>query len=89
MNGPEGGFPRVYAIALEIISHGDGRVDPENLLSFVAAYQSVSILKLGELWAIPIMVRLALIENLLRVAARIAAETRRPSSACPGNAWSS
>ena len=72
MNGPEGGFPRVYAIALEIISHGDGRVDPENLLSFVAAYQSVAILKLGELWAIPIMVRLALIENLRRVAARIA-----------------
>ena len=60
MNGPEGGFPRVYAIALEIIAHGDGRVDPETLLSFVAAYQSVAILKLGELWAIPIMVRLAL-----------------------------
>jgi hypothetical protein len=28
---------------------------------------------LGELWAIPIMLRLALIENLRRVAARIAA----------------
>jgi len=41
--------------ALETISHGDGRVDPENLSSFVAAYQTVSILKLGELWAIPIM----------------------------------
>jgi cyclic beta-1,2-glucan synthetase len=74
INGPGGGFPRVYAIALEIISHGDGRVDPENLLSFVAAYQSVTTLKLGELWAIPIMLRLALIENLRRVAARIAAE---------------
>ena len=73
INGPEGGLPRVYAIALEIISHGDGRVDPENLLSFVAAYQSVTILKLGELWAIPIMLRLALIENLRRVASRIAA----------------
>jgi len=74
INGAEGGFPRVYAIALEIISHGDGRVDPENLLSFVAAYQSETILKLGELWAIPIMLRLALIENLRRVAARIAAD---------------
>ena len=56
------------------ISHGDGRVDPENLSSFVAAYQSVSPLKLGELWAIPIMLRLALIENLRRVAARISAD---------------
>jgi cyclic beta-1,2-glucan synthetase len=25
------GLPRVYDIAQEIISHGDGRVDPENL----------------------------------------------------------
>jgi len=72
-NGPSAGFPRVYDIALETISHGDGRVDPENLSRFVAAYQKVTALKLGELWAIPIMLRLALIENLRRVAARIAA----------------
>jgi len=71
-NGPSAGLPRVYDIALEIIAHGDGRVDPENLSRFVAAYQSVTPLKLGELWAIPIMLRLALIENLRRVAARIA-----------------
>jgi len=74
LNGPSAGLPRVYDIALETISHGDGRVDPENLSSFVAAYQSVTTLKLGELWAIPIMLRLALIENLRRVAARIAAD---------------
>jgi cellobiose phosphorylase len=73
-NGPSTGLPRVYDIALETISHGDGRVDPENLTSFVEAYQSVSILKLGELWAIPIMLRLALIENLRRVALRIASD---------------
>ena len=74
LNRPSDGIPRVYDIALETISHGDGRVDPENLSSFVAAYQTVSVLKLGELWAIPIMLRLALIENLRRVAARIAAD---------------
>ncbi|MDP2158527.1 MAG: glucoamylase family protein, partial [Nitrospirota bacterium] len=73
-NGPSDGIPRVYDLALETISHGDGRVDPENLSSFVAAYQTVSVLKLGELWAIPIMLRLALIENLRRIAARIAAD---------------
>jgi len=63
----------VYDIALETISHGDGRVDPEGLTGFVAAYQTVTALKLGELWAIPIMLRLALIENLRRVSARVAA----------------
>jgi hypothetical protein len=64
----------VYDIALETISHGDGRVDPESLSSFVAAYQTATVLTLGELWAIPIMLRLALIENLRRVGARIAAD---------------
>lgn len=73
LNGSSAGLPRVYDIALEIISHGDGRVDSESLSRFVSAYQTVSMLNLGELWAIPTMLRLALIENLRRVAIRIAA----------------
>ncbi len=73
LNGPSAGLPRVYDIAQEIIAHGDGRVDPENLSSFVSAYQLATVLNLGELWAIPIMLRLALIENLRRVAALITA----------------
>ncbi len=72
-NGPSEGLARVYDMALEVIAHGDGRIDPENLTRFVAAYQRVSELKLGELWAIPIMLRLALIENLRRIGARVAA----------------
>ncbi|HSZ59322.1 MAG TPA: glucoamylase family protein, partial [Tepidisphaeraceae bacterium] len=73
-NGP--GYPRVYSLALELISHADGRVDLDSLRAFVAAYQSVNPLRLGELWAIPIMLRLALLENLRRVAARVMAGRR-------------
>lgn len=73
LNGPSAGLPRVYDIAKEIISHGEGHIDPESLSRFVAAYQTINPLKLGELWAIPIMLRLALIENLRRVAVRVAA----------------
>ena len=72
LNGHSAGLPRVYDIALETISHGDSRVDPEGLSSFVAAYQTRIALKLGELWAIPIMLRLALIESLRRIAMRVA-----------------
>ena len=72
--GQSAGLPRVYDIALETIAHGDGLVDPESLRSFVTAYQTVTILTFGELWAIPIMLRLALVENLRRVAARVAAD---------------
>ncbi|WP_153116604.1 GH36-type glycosyl hydrolase domain-containing protein [Rhodocyclus tenuis] len=72
-NGPSQGLPRVYDIALESVAHGDGRVDPESLNRFVAAYQTIDELRLGELWAIPIMLRLALIENLRRVGSRVVA----------------
>ena len=75
-HGPSAGLPRVYDIALEIISHGDGRVDTTSLVRFVTSYQTVTPLKLGELWAIPIMLRLALIENLRRVAARVMGDWR-------------
>ena len=72
VGGPADGLPRVYDIAMELISHADGLLDAENLQHFVEAYQTVTPLKLGELWAIPIMLRLALLENLRRIAMRIA-----------------
>jgi cellobiose phosphorylase len=70
--GVSAGMPRVYDIVLEIISHSDGRVDVTSLSSFIASYQTQTILTLGELWAIPIMLRLAVIENLRRVSGKIA-----------------
>ncbi len=75
-NGPHAKYPRVYGIALELISHVDGQVDAASLNAFIASYQLIRPLTLGELWAVPIMMRLALIENLRRVAARVAAGRR-------------
>ncbi|MDH4288593.1 MAG: cyclic beta 1-2 glucan synthetase, partial [Aquincola sp.] len=72
-SGPSAGLPRVYDLALQTVAHGDARVGRGTLSRFVAAYQTVKPLQLGELWAVPIMLRLALIENLRRVAVRIGA----------------
>jgi len=71
-NTANAGLPRVYDIALEIISHSDGRLDFESLKKFISAYQEGVTLQIGELWAIPITLRLALIENLRRVSVRVA-----------------
>ena len=71
-NGALSGHPRVYDLALQLISHMDGRVDSDNASQFVAAYQTVEPLRIGELWAFPIMLQLALLENLRRVGVRIA-----------------
>src|SRR3954470_7418343 len=75
MDGPTAGLPRVYDIALEIVSHSDGQLHMEALCGFVDAYQTTTTLKLGELWAIPTMLRLALIENLRRVGATMVVGT--------------
>ncbi len=72
LNASPRALTRVYDIALQVISHSDGRIDLDRLSRFITSYQSVTHLQIGELWAIPIMLRLTLIENLRRVSAVIA-----------------
>ncbi len=69
--GPLAGYPRVYALSLSLIAHTDSGLDEGHILGFVQAFQSVTPLTIGELWAVPIMLRLALLENLRRLAQHI------------------
>jgi len=71
VSGPSAGLPRVYELSMQAIAHGDGRIDADTLGRFIASYQTLAPLSLGELWAVPIMLRLALLENLRRMAARV------------------
>ena len=75
-NEPYRGLPRIYGVARELISHSDLRLDQENLLAFIEAYQSVHALTIGELWAFPQMLRTALIESIQNLAARALTELR-------------
>ena len=54
------GYPRVYGLCLDYLRHTDARVDLTSLASYVLSYQRVSRLTIGELWAVPIMLRLGL-----------------------------
>ena len=49
----------------------DSRLDTNTLRRFIAAYQKVAPLSIGELWAVAITLRLALVENLRRLAVAI------------------
>ena len=69
------GLPRVYALALELIRCSAGRLDAQRLHRYVTAFQSVAPLTIGELWAWPSAVKLALVEHV-RVRADILATTR-------------
>ncbi|MEP7147719.1 MAG: hypothetical protein ABI857_02435, partial [Acidobacteriota bacterium] len=65
-NGEFAGYPRVYAVAMAIIAHTDSRLEAEVLERFLRAYQVVTPLTIGELWAIAITLRIVLVENLRR-----------------------
>ena len=65
------GYPRVYALALAFIAHTDSRLDVETLRRFVLAFQNVTALNIGEVWALPITLRIALIQHLKPLASLI------------------
>ncbi|MDO9360402.1 MAG: glucoamylase family protein, partial [Polaromonas sp.] len=69
---PLEGLPRVYGIAWAYVAHTDSVLDPVLFTAFLHAYQEVSELTLGELWALPTTLRVVLLENLRRMADRIA-----------------
>ena len=64
----QAGHTRIYAMAVALMRHSDSRIDRQQLAVFVNSYQRVAPLTIGELWAWPSMLKLALIENLRRLA---------------------
>jgi cyclic beta-1,2-glucan synthetase len=64
----QAGNARVFALAVELIRHSDSRLDRTQLVRFLDAFQTVAPLTIGELWAWPSMLKLALVENLRRLA---------------------
>src|SRR5436190_21662938 len=61
------GYPRVYGLAWAYVAHTDSRFELETLQRFVRAYQRAQPLTIGELWAVAIHLRVALVENLRRL----------------------
>ncbi len=66
-------YPRVYDVAIELIAHTEGHLSLDNITLFVREYQKVAKLSMGELWAIPTMLRLGLVENIRRMSLRVKA----------------
>ncbi len=78
------GLPRVYGMAWAIVAHTDSAFDDHLMVDFLVAYQHSRELTLGELWALPTSLRVVLIENLRRLAERLAATKAARTAA---NLW--
>ena len=70
-SGPQAGLPRVYRIASEIVAESDGALDAATIRDFLSAFQTVAPLNIGELWAVPLMLRLRLVECLRSMAIQV------------------
>ncbi|MEO8482672.1 MAG: glucoamylase family protein [Acidobacteriota bacterium] len=58
------GQSRIHAMALEVVGHSAGRLDAQRLHRFIVAFQSVTPLTMGELWAWPSVLKLSLVQYL-------------------------
>ena len=70
------GLPCIYSLAKDLVAHTEMRLDRENIQAFIEAYQSVRTLSSGELWALPQMMRVALIECIQSLAVTALADLR-------------
>ncbi|AZO08410.1 protein ndvB [Mesorhizobium sp. M3A.F.Ca.ET.080.04.2.1] len=64
-------MPRAFAVAWSYVEHSDSSVSATMFKAIVEGFQSVEPLKIGELWALPSLLRFVLIENLRRIAVRV------------------
>lgn len=74
--GAHDGFPRVYELVMNFLTHTDNLVDDEILKHYVTSYQENVTLTQGEIWAIPVMIRLILVQKLAEKANRILGRKR-------------
>ena len=59
------GHSRIFALAREWIEYTQSQIDLTQAAAFVQEYQHVTPLMTGELWALPIMLRIGILEQLV------------------------
>ncbi len=69
--GPLAGYPRIYDVAQQLVAGSGARLDMEELQRFVWLYQDIRPLTTGELWALPVMLRLSILAALAQAAGQI------------------
>ncbi len=65
------GIPRTLVLAWLYVAHTHSTVSEESLTALVEGFQQHETLKIGELWALPTLVRFVLVENLRRISSRV------------------
>jgi cyclic beta-1,2-glucan synthetase len=68
---PLKGHSRIFALAWEWIGYSQSQIDLTQAAAFVQDYQQVMPLTIGELWALPTMLRIGILEQLVYAATEL------------------
>lgn len=71
---------RIFALTRPFVRHEQCQVDRQRLHQFLSAYQMITPLTIGEMWALPIMLRISLLAALTQANRRI---THQPPAEIP------
>ena len=82
-SGPAKGLSRIDALARAFVQNPAIEIDVTALQRFVGAYQEVSPLTIAELWALPTMLRDALLRSLLRSLVALDVPVEAPTARHP------
>jgi cyclic beta-1,2-glucan synthetase len=74
-------LPRMFALTWQYVAHTDSTFSPRSLTSIVEGFQEIDTLTIGEIWAIPAILRYVLIENLRRLSDRVETSRRMRTEA--------
>ena len=75
------GYPRIFALGWEWVRYNQCQLDLVQTAAFVQDYQQITPLTIGELWALPIMLRIGVLEQLATAVAVLTAIDAPESSA--------
>lgn len=64
-------YPRIYILALELISHTEGAVTENDIINFISAYQREKTLSIKELSSINMLLSIALLEYTKNICEKI------------------
>jgi hypothetical protein len=69
--GDLAGYPRVYVVVSEYVKNNQNELDFAQLKQFIARYQTESPLSSAEIWAIPVMLKIFILEKIFYQVERI------------------
>ncbi len=65
------GSLRIYELSKELLQHTDGGLTQANITESIREYQTLQELTIGEIWVLPVMLRMVLVESLAQLANQV------------------